>query len=246
MKFVGEYRIDASRDAVWRALNDPEVLSRCLPGCEEIVQNTPTDWQARVVIRVGPVRAKFAGRIRLEDLDAPESCRIVGEGSGGAAGFAQGGAVVRLVEEGAATILTYEAEAQIGGKLAQIGSRLIDGFAKRYADDFFGAFARVVGGEETPIEPTGAAQPLDPAPSLNGDGLGATAVLAAGADVAPPHVAAGPAPSTSGAAAAPTRLPTHPPSYSDQPRRGFDPQTFTIIILALLLVFMTIMFAFRP
>jgi carbon monoxide dehydrogenase subunit G len=246
MKFVGEYRIDASRDAVWLALNDPEVLRRCLPGCEEIVQNTPTDWQARVVIRVGPVRAKFAGRIRLEDLDPPANCRIVGEGSGGAAGFAQGGAVVRLVEDGDATILTYEAEAQIGGKLAQIGSRLIDGFAKRYADDFFGAFARIVGGEDVSSEPTGAAQPLDPAPSLTGDGLGATAVLATGADAVVPHSAAAPTASTSHVVAAPTRPPTHSASYPNQPRRGFDPQTFTIIVLALLLVFMTIMFAFRP
>lgn len=219
MKFTGEYRIEAPRETVWAAINNPEILRQCIPGCEEIVCSTPTDWTAKVTTRVGPVKARFTGNIRLEDLKPPARCRIVGEGSGGPAGFASGGATVELTEADGATLLVYEADAQIGGKLAQIGSRLIDSFAKRYADEFFAAFARIVAeGESLPqaSTPTSAPAPVPtPAPE--------------------PLAAAAPQGSS------PHYPPNYPAFYPPQPGWRFDSQSFVIVVLALLLVFMTIM-----
>ena len=146
MDMKGEYRIEAPRQQVWDALNDPEILKRAIPGCEEIVKTSDTEMTAKVTAKVGPVKAKFQGAVTLSDIVPPESYTISGEGKGGAAGFAKGGAKVALAEDGAATILTYEVNANVGGKLAQIGSRLIDGTAKKMADDFFGNFATMVGG----------------------------------------------------------------------------------------------------
>ena len=137
MQMTGEQRIAASRETVWDALNDPEVLKACIPGCEEIEKVSETEMNAKVKAKVGPVSAKFQGSVTLSDLNPPESYRISGEGKGGAAGFAKGGATVKLAEDGDGTILTYEVDAQVGGKLAQIGSRLIDGTAKKLAGDFF-------------------------------------------------------------------------------------------------------------
>lgn len=144
MEMTGEYRIPASREEVWRALNDPEVLRECIPGCEELEKVSDTEFTAKVKMKVGPVSARFTGAVTLEDLNPPQSYSIVGEGKGGAAGFAKGGAKVELEEDGDDTILRYEADAKVGGKLAQIGSRLIAGTARKLADKFFSAFAETV------------------------------------------------------------------------------------------------------
>lgn len=146
MKLTGEYLIPASKEAVWQALNDPAVLKACIPGCESFDTTGENEFTAQVTAKVGPVKAKFKGKVTLSDLVPPESYRITGEGQGGAAGFAKGGAVVRLAEAGDGTILTYEVEATVGGKLAQIGQRLIDSAAKKMANDFFGTFSEHLGG----------------------------------------------------------------------------------------------------
>ena len=137
MELKGGYKIAADRQAVWQAINDPDMLKACIPGCEELEKTSETSFAATVKAKVGPVSARFKGEVSLEDINAPESYRIVGEGKGGVAGFAKGGAVVKLTEEGALTALVYDADAQIGGKLAQIGSRLVRGTAKKLADQFF-------------------------------------------------------------------------------------------------------------
>ncbi len=176
MDMKGEYRIEAPRQEVWDALNDPEILKRAIPGCEEIAKTSDTEMTAKVTAKVGPVKAKFQGAVTLSDIVPPESYTITGEGKGGAAGFAKGGAKVALAEDGAATVLTYEVNANVGGKLAQIGSRLIDGTAKKMADDFFGTFATLVGGpapaeaaapapEPAVAEATPAAAPAPPPPA---------------------------------------------------------------------------------
>ncbi len=146
MQMSGEYRIPAPRLAVWDALNDPEILRQCIPGCEELVRNGENAFDAKVVAKVGPVRAKFNGSVQLSEMDPPRGYKISGQGQGGAAGFAKGGATVQLAENGAETILSYTVDASVGGKLAQIGSRLIDATAKKMADDFFTRFAELVAG----------------------------------------------------------------------------------------------------
>jgi carbon monoxide dehydrogenase subunit G len=145
MDMTGSYRIAASRDAVWAALNDPDVLKQCIPGCETLEMLSPTEMKATVTSKIGPVKARFSGKVSLGDLNPPESYTISGEGTGGAAGFAKGGAEVRLTEDGAETVLDYTAKAQVGGKIAQLGARLIDGVAKKMADEFFSKFAGHVG-----------------------------------------------------------------------------------------------------
>ncbi len=144
MDMNGEYRIAASRDTVWDALNNPDALKESISGCEELVRDGGDGFSAKVRAKVGPVSARFSGKVRIVDPDPPNGYRIEGEGTGGAAGFAKGGATVRLREDGADTILTYEANASVGGKLAQIGSRLIDGAAKKMADEFFAKFGEYV------------------------------------------------------------------------------------------------------
>ena len=141
MDMCGEYRIAASRQAVWEALNVPAILKASIPGCEELEQDTADAFTAKVRAKVGPVSARFSGKVKIVDPDPPNGYRIEGEGTGGAAGFAKGGATIELVEDGGQTILRYEANASVGGKLAQIGSRLIDGTAKKMADDFFAKFS---------------------------------------------------------------------------------------------------------
>ncbi len=153
MQMSGEYRIEAKRDAVWAALNDPEVLKQAIPGCQEIDKTSDTEFAAKVKIKLGPVSAKFTGNVKLTDLDPPNGYTIRGEGKGGPAGFAKGGAKVRLEADGAATVLYYEVDAQVGGKLAQIGSRLIDATAKKMAGDFFAKFAEVVEESEAAAAP---------------------------------------------------------------------------------------------
>ncbi|WP_346907414.1 carbon monoxide dehydrogenase subunit G [uncultured Roseibium sp.] len=146
MDMNGSYRIPASRETVWAALNDPEVLKECIPGCEKLEMTSPTEMTATVTSKIGPVKAKFNGAVTLENINPPESYTIAGEGKGGVAGFAKGSADVSLAEDGAETVLTYTARAQVGGKLAQLGSRLIDSTARKMADDFFGKFTEKVGG----------------------------------------------------------------------------------------------------
>lgn len=213
MKFGGQYRIAAPREAVWAAILDPEVLRQCIPGCEEMTREDDDAFAARVLVKVGPVKARFSGRVVVQDANPPHSCRLHGEGTGGPAGFAKGGALVRLEEDGAGTLLSYDADSEIGGKIAQIGARLIDSFARKYADDFFARFSSIVGGGATRLE----AAPLAPSPL--------------------PSATAAATP----AFGAPAR---------EAPRRGrpqwFDGQSFTILVLALLLVFMTIMYATKP
>ncbi|CAO3435213.1 SRPBCC family protein [Azospirillum endophyticum] len=154
MDMSGSHRIEASREAVWAALNDPDILRQCIPGCEEVVRQSDTEMTAKVVAKVGPVSAKFAGKVTLSDLDPPNGYTITGEGSGGAAGFGKGGATVTLSDEDGATLLSYTAKAQVGGKLAQIGSRLVDATARKMAEEFFSRFTQVVG--PAPTEAPGA------------------------------------------------------------------------------------------
>jgi uncharacterized protein len=145
MEMTGEVRITAPRARVWEALNDVETLKACIPGCEELLKLSDTEMTAKVKQKIGPVSASFAGKITLSDLNPPESYAIIGEGTGGVAGFAKGGATVKLTEDGPhATVLTYQAKAQVGGKLAQLGGRLIDATAKAQADLFFSKFGQVV------------------------------------------------------------------------------------------------------
>jgi carbon monoxide dehydrogenase subunit G len=154
MDIQGQYRIQAPRDVVWAALNDPEVLKRCIPGCKELEQRSPTELAAKVALKVGPISATFTGAVTLEDLDPPAGYTIVGQGQGGAAGFAKGRAKVDLAEVSESeTDLSYTAKADVGGKLATLGSRLIQATSKKLADEFFSAFVRELNGEETAAEP---------------------------------------------------------------------------------------------
>jgi carbon monoxide dehydrogenase subunit G len=141
MDMTGEQRIAARREIVWLALNDPDILRACIPGCQELVKTSDTEMTAVAVIKVGPISARFQGAVTLSELDPPNGYRITGEGSGGMAGNAGGGAVVQLVEAGDDTILKYEVSAQVGGKLAQIGGRMIDSTAKSLSAAFFKSFA---------------------------------------------------------------------------------------------------------
>ena len=158
MDMTGEYLIAASRDKVWTALNDPDILKSCIAGCDELLRSGDNEFTARVTAKIGPVKASFGGKVTLSDIDAPNGYTITGEGQGGAAGFAKGNAKVALEprDGGKTTLLKYTAGAQIGGKLAQIGSRLVEGSAKKMADEFFAAFAAKVQASapaETPQEP---------------------------------------------------------------------------------------------
>ena len=145
--------IPASREAVWKALNDPGVLKQAIPGCQEINKTSDTDLEAKVVVKIGPVKANFAGVVHLSNLNPPESYRISGEGKGGVAGFANGGADVRLDEVPEGTKLSYNVDAQVGGKLASLGSRLIDSTARSLAGQFFTKFAELASGEKKSAAP---------------------------------------------------------------------------------------------
>ena len=148
MEMTGEQLIPASQQETWDALNDPEILKSCVPGCESIEKTGDNEYQVLMVARVGPVSAKFKGKLALSDLDPPNSYSIAFEGQGGAAGFGKGGAQVRLAREGEGTRLAYSVKASVGGKLAQIGSRLVDAAAKKIAGDFFQAFNDKVAGSQ--------------------------------------------------------------------------------------------------
>lgn len=195
MDMNGSQRIEAPRDTVWKALNDPDILRQCIPGCEEVQKLSDTEMTAKVVAKVGPVSAKFSGKVTLSDLDPPNGYTITGEGAGGAAGFGKGGAKVTLETDGSATLLSYSAHAQVGGKLAQIGSRLVDATARKMADDFFTRFTALVG---APVAAEVAAEPL-------------AEPLAPPSGAAPAPVSPAPVSPTSGAAPPEPRLPVPGP-----------------------------------
>ena len=144
MEMTGEQLIPLPQQRVWEALNDPAILKACIPGCESIEKISDTEYKVAMTAAIGPVKAKFNGKLLLADLNPPHSYSIAFEGSGGAAGFGKGAAQVSLLPEGSGTRLTYKATASVGGKLAQIGSRLIDGVAKKMSDDFFARFNAMV------------------------------------------------------------------------------------------------------
>lgn len=165
MQITGTFPIPAPRQRVWDGLNDPEVLRQCIPGCESLTRLSDTEMEGKVVAKVGPVKATFTGRVTLSDLDPPNGYTISGEGKGGVAGFAKGVAKVTLSDDGAGTVLSYAADASVGGKLAQVGARLIEAAAGQMAQDFFGRFAALVAAEAAaaPAEATtGAAGPSAP------------------------------------------------------------------------------------
>jgi carbon monoxide dehydrogenase subunit G len=144
MTMTGDIQLDANREAVWAKLNDPAVLKSCIPGCEQLDMLSDSEFQAVATVKVGPVKARWKGKVRLSDFDPPNSYRISGEGDGGVTGFARGTAKVSLADKEGGTLLSYNVESQIGGKLAQLGQRLINSAAKKTADDFFEKFRTAV------------------------------------------------------------------------------------------------------
>ena len=181
MELSGEQRIAAPRQKVWEALNDPEVLKACIPGCESLEQDGDKGFAATVLMKVGPVKARFAGTVALSNIRPPESYTISGEGKGGTAGMAKGGADIVLEEDGDGTLLRYTVKADVGGKLAQIGSRLVQSTANKYSRDFFSRFGDIV---------TGVAPLVEVAPEV-----AAAAAPEAAPEAAPMAPAAAPAPS---------------------------------------------------
>ncbi|WP_129607679.1 MULTISPECIES: CoxG family protein [Rhodoplanes] len=164
MTMTGQVVLPTDRATVWAAINDPDILRQSIPGCQDFAKVSDTEFTATVKVAVGPVKATFKGRVQLTDIEAPTGCRIVGEGQGGVAGFAKGGARVRLDDApDGGTRLDYDVEAQIGGKLAQLGGRLVNGVAKKYADEFFGNLSRALA-PATPDAPAGDTTASDPAP----------------------------------------------------------------------------------
>ncbi len=163
MEMSGEQRIPLSQQRVWDALNDPEILKACIPGCESIERVAENEYKVAMTASVGPVKAKFSGKLMLSDIQPPNSYAIAFEGSGGAAGFGKGGAQVKLANDGGVTLLTYKANATVGGKLAQIGSRLIDGVAKKMSDDFFAKFNEIVVAAAAPATTAESATTAAPA-----------------------------------------------------------------------------------
>lgn len=179
MEFTGRYQIAAPPQIVWDALNDPEVLKACVPGCQSLTRTDEHRFDALATLRIGPVKANFKAIIRQSELDPPHRCILKGEGQGGVAGFARGEAEVMLAQEGDATVLSYTARGSIGGKLAQVGQRLIDSAAKQVADDFFGRFAAQIAvvptlPEQGPLAPAPPPLAQEQAPSRPGarEGLG--------------------------------------------------------------------------
>ncbi|MFG1361154.1 SRPBCC family protein [Xanthobacter pseudotagetidis] len=203
MDMTGEQRIPAPREAVWRALNDPEVLKACIPGCQELNKLSDTEMTATVVLKVGPVSARFSGAVTLLDLDPPKSYRISGEGQGGVAGFAKGDARVSLEEDGAETILRYEVEAQVGGKLAQLGARLIDATAKQMSGAFFKRFAQEVLARQAQDAAPNQAAPNQATPNEAAPQAAPAAAASAAAAIPPGPAAASGAPAQPPRAAPP-------------------------------------------
>ena len=185
MDMTGETLIPAPREAVWRALNDAEILRQSIPGCETIDKTSDTSFTAKVVAKVGPVRATFTGEVQLTDLDPPNGYRISGEGKGGPAGFAKGGATVKLTDAEGGTMLHYKVDAQIGGKLAQIGSRLIDATARKMAEEFFGKFSELVTAQAAAEATTEIAPGVEAPVAETSTAAAPAAVPAGGASLSP-------------------------------------------------------------
>ena len=178
MEFAGRYLVPAPLEVTWAALNDPEILKACIPGCQQMIRTDPTHFEAAATLKIGPVKATFKARIEMADIDAPRHCTLKGEGQGGVAGFARGEAEVTLTPESGGTALAYIAKAAIGGKLAQIGQRLIDGAAKQIADDFFTRFSAAVAAvpaepavEEPTVEEFSSAPAIAPTSDMKREGL---------------------------------------------------------------------------
>jgi len=257
MKMSGAELIPARRERVWAALNDPEVLKQAIAGCETIERTSPTTLEATVVAKVGPVKAKFKGNVTLSKLKPPESYHIAGEGKGGAAGFAKGGADVKLSEGDGGTLLSYDVDARVDGKLAQIGSRLIDSTAKKMAADFFKRFAKlaasdmVIAGEEQPTTKpraktsktaakSRAAGKAKPTAKAAAKTAATPARKAAKVEEAPPPVtAAAAAPAAETAPAAPT-MPQPSPSRPS-PQAGSN--AWMWIVAAVIVVLLVVWFA---
>jgi uncharacterized protein len=159
MKMSGEEIIAAPLENVWAALNDPDLLKQCIPGCESITKKSDTEFSARVVMKIGPIKAGFSGNVELKDLNPPHSYRIEGKGEGGLAGFATGGANIRLEAVPEGTKMSYDVDAQVGGKMAMLGSRLIDGTAQSLAGQFFDKFAKLAAEKKVSAPKTVAAAP---------------------------------------------------------------------------------------
>ncbi|KJF70323.1 SRPBCC family protein [Agrobacterium arsenijevicii] len=164
MEMSGQQLIPATKKEVWAALNDPDVLKVCIPGCQELTKSSDTEMAAVAVMKVGPVKARFQGAVTLSDLDPPNGYKITGEGQGGMAGFAKGIAVVKLSATDGGTVLDYTVDAQIGGKLSQLGGRLIDVTAKQMAGQFFKRFAEEIQARQNPQEATGSVEPVESGP----------------------------------------------------------------------------------
>jgi uncharacterized protein len=184
MDMTGERRIPAPRQIVWEALNNPEVLKISIPGCESLEKLADDQMRATAAVKVGPISARFTGKVQLTDINPPNGYRISGEGQGGVAGFAKGGANVALADDGADTLLSYQVNAQVGGKLAQLGGRLIDATAKQMADAFFDRFSAQVQAMSPPATQPAATQPAAPQPGAPQPGAAADA--AAGKTMAEP------------------------------------------------------------
>jgi carbon monoxide dehydrogenase subunit G len=218
MELSESRQIAAPPDVVWSHLVDPEVLKACIPGCQELTGTPEEGYDATVVQKVGPVKATFKGHVTMSDVRPGEGCHLAGEGKGGAAGFAKGGADITLAPEAGGTLLTYDAKAKVGGKIAQLGGRVVDGFARKMANEFFDRFkAEVEGPDAAPAAAAAAAVAADPAPEM---------ATAAAAPAAPPP---GPAPEPAAAATAPpASAPSAaaPPSEEPKEKKGFFKRIF--------------------
>jgi len=258
MKMTGEYVLAASRADVWAALNDPEVLKECIPGCETIEKTSDTEMNATVKMKVGPVSAKFKGKVTLSDLNPPTSYTISGEGSGGAAGFAKGGARVTLSDAPqGGTVLSYDVDAQVGGKIAQIGQRLIDQTAKKLADEFFAAFANRVGvspagdGEAAADADTAADGAAAPTPQALNTPIAAEATPAAtapepAATATPaPQASATTAPAASTGPAAAPQPPRAAPTSSAPRQTGMSATRWAAVVLLVILVLVLVSYVTR-
>ncbi|MEQ9491252.1 MAG: carbon monoxide dehydrogenase subunit G [Alphaproteobacteria bacterium] len=243
MEMQGEYKIPAPRAVVWDALNDPDVLSACIPGCKSLERTGENGFAAAVQAKVGPVKATFKGEVTLSDIDPPNSYRISGEGKGGAAGFAKGGAVVTLTDDGDGTLLSYTVDANVGGKLAQIGSRLIDSTSKKLAGEFFDAFVEEVkkrNGDGSPVaSESDAAENMEP--PVVGDPV--TMPIQNAAEASKTAGAASPAANDSrGAneaspdAPSPSQAAMKAADDVAKKRKGLQPMVWTIALIAIVII----------
>jgi uncharacterized protein len=234
MDMTGEYIIPAPRQKVWDALNDTEILKQAIPGCETITKHSDTEMSATVRAKVGPVSARFGGKVTISDRDPPNGYKIMGEGTGGPAGFAKGGATVKLTDEGTGTKLSYVVEANVGGKLAQIGSRLIDATARQMAENFFSKFAQlVVSSSAAAAAPATTAPVAAPAATPMAD-------AGAAAEAPPVTVAVVPPPPGSSIEMPPeSRVPppSAPSSSSGRVSPGIWVTALAIVVIALLYFF---------